>query len=182
MVYYTDDDLLIRSMEGDDAQIFYRTFLSYGWHPSLQTYENYYKEQERGARRVFVAVCRGEVSGYCTLVPQSGAEAGDGRYPRIVDLSVFKHMQNRGIGNKLLDVVEQAASQLSDRVYLAVGLHSGYGAAQRIYAKRGYLPDGTGVWYRGKPLGQYEPCCNDDSLQLWMSKALCKDASAMRET
>ena len=79
MVYYTDDDLLIRSMEGDDAQIFYRTFLSYGWHPSLQTYENYYKEQERGARRVFVAVCRGGVSGYCTLVPQSGAEAGDGR-------------------------------------------------------------------------------------------------------
>ena len=173
MVYYTDEDLLIRGMEGDDAQIFYRTYLSYGWHPSLQTYENYYREQEAGVRQVFVAVCRGEVCGYCTLVRQSDVGAADHRYPKIVDLSVFRHMQNRGIGNKLLDVVEQAAAQISNRVYLSVGLHSGYGAAQRIYAKRGYLPDGTGVWYAGKPLEQYAPCCNDDSLQLMMSKKLC---------
>ena len=173
MVYYTDEDLLIRGMEGDDAQMIYRTYLSYGWHPSLQTYENYYREQEAGVRQVFVAVCRGEVCGYCTLVRQSDVGADGGRYPKIVDLSVFRHMQNRGIGNKLLDVVEQAAAQISNRVYLSVGLHSGYGAAQRIYAKRGYLPDGTGVWYAGKPLEQYAPCCNDDSLQLMMSKKLC---------
>ena len=80
------------------------------------------------------------------------------------------HVHNKGIGNKLMDVVEQKAAKLSDMVYLAVGVHSGYGAAQTIYVKRGYIPDGSGVWYQGKQLEQYAPCCNDDDLLLFMSK------------
>lgn len=31
-------------------------------------------------------------------------------------------------------------------VCIGVGLHAGYGSAQRMYVKRGYIPDGTGVW------------------------------------
>ena len=38
-VYFSNDNLLIRSMEVDDAKIIYNTYLSYGWHPSLETYE-----------------------------------------------------------------------------------------------------------------------------------------------
>ena len=59
-----------------------------------------------------------------------------------------------------------------DTVILAVGGHSGYGSAKRIYVKRGYNFDGSGVWYRGKQLGQYEPCVNDDDLLLFMYKKL----------
>ena len=51
-------------------------------------------------------------------------------------------------------------------------MHSGYGAAQRLYVNRGYNFDGSGVWYQGKQLGQYEPCVNDDDLLLFMSKKL----------
>jgi len=173
MIYYQDKKLLIRSMEIGDDKIFQETYLSYGWDSSIEVYENYYIEQEENKRKVFVAVCEGEVCGYCTLVlnPAEGPWIGKG-YPEIVDLSVFNHMQNRGIGNKLLDVIEQDAAKISDTVFLAVGLHSGYGAAQRIYVKRGYIPDGNGVWYQGKPLEQYAPCCNDDDLLLFMSKKL----------
>ena len=71
-----------------------------------------------------------------------------------------------------MDVVEQEAAKISDTVYLAVGVHSGYGPAQRLYVKRGYNFDGSGVWYQGKQLGQYEPCVNDDDLLLFMSKKL----------
>lgn len=92
--------------------------------------------------------------------------------PEIVDLTVFFHVHNKGIGNKLLDVVEREAAKVADIVYLAVGVHSGYGAAQRIYVKRGYIPDGSGVWYQGKQLEQYAPCCNDDDLLLFMSKKI----------
>ena len=49
-----------------------------------------------------------------------------------------------------MDVVEQEAAKISDTVYLAVGVHSGYGPAQRLYVKRGYNFDGSGVWYQGK--------------------------------
>ena len=71
-----------------------------------------------------------------------------------------------------MDVVEEKASKISNKVYLAVGVHSGYGAAQRMYVKRGYIFDGSGVWYRGKQLDQYAPCVNDDDLVLFMSKEI----------
>ena len=172
-VYFSNSNLLIRSMEVDDAKIIYDTYLSYGWHPSLETYDNYYKEQEENKRNVFIAEYEGKVSGLCTLVlnPTEGPWAGMG-YPEIVDLTVFFHVHNKGIGNKLLDVVEREAAKVADIVYLAVGVHSGYGAAQRKYVKRGYIPDGSGVWYQGKQLEQYAPCCNDDDLLLFMSKKI----------
>lgn len=173
MDYYSEGSLRIRTMFPDDARVIYDTFLSYGWHPDLETYENYYVDQETGRRKVFIAEYDGTVAGYCTLVlkPEEGPWAGKG-IPEIVDLSVFREMQRRGIGNALLDVVEAEAKKITDQIFLAVGLHSGYGAAQRIYVKRGYLPDGNGVWYRGKILEQYVPCCNDDDLLLFMSKKL----------
>lgn len=172
-VYFYFNHLRIRSMKIDDAKIIYDTYLSYGWHPSLATYEVYYREQEEKKRKVFIAEYDGAVSGLCTLVmnPTEGPWACMG-YPEIVDLTVFFHVHNKGIGNKLLDIAEQEAAKGSDTVYLAVGLHSGNGAAQRIYVKRGYIPDGSGVWYQGKQLAQYAPCCNDDDLLLYMSKKL----------
>lgn len=43
--YYRDTLITIRSMEKTDAQIIYDTYTSYGWHPNMETYENYYLEQ-----------------------------------------------------------------------------------------------------------------------------------------
>lgn len=172
-VYYSDEKIVVRSMKPEDSQIIYDTYLSYDWHPDITTYETYYKEQEEGQRKVFIAEYEGEVVGLCTLVlnPTEGPWVGMG-YPEIVDLGVFFHIHKKGIGTKLLDVAEAEAAKLSDTVFLAVGVHSGYGAAQRIYVKRGYLPDGSGVWYQGKQLEQYAPCVNDDDLLLFMSKTL----------
>lgn len=172
-IYYDDKLIRIRSMDKGDAKIIYDTYLSYGWHPQMETYENYYLEQEHNKRMVFIAEYEGAVAGLCTLVMNGteGPWANKG-YPEIVDLTVFFHVHNKGIGNKLLDVAEQEAAKRADMVYLAVGVHSGYGAAQRIYVKRGYLPDGSGVWYKGKNLEQYAPCCNGDDLLLFLSKQL----------
>jgi hypothetical protein len=42
-----------------------------------------------------------------------------------------------------------------------------------MYVKRGYIPDGTGVWYQNKPCAQYETeIANDDNLVLFLSKKL----------
>ena len=72
----------------------------------------------------------------------------------------------------MLDAAEKVASELCDTVSLGVGLHHGYGSAQRLYIKRGYIPDGSGVWYKNKQLEQYTACCNDDDLVLYLSKKL----------
>ena len=172
-VYYDDGTVKIRSMTETDAKVLFDTYNSYGWHPQMETYEGYLREQEAGERLVFIPEYKGEVVGICTLVlhPTEGPYAGKG-WPEIVDLSVFFHIHNVGIGNKLLDVAEAEAAKITDHVFLAVGVHSGYGPAQRIYVKRGYVPDGSGVWYQGKQLGQYEPCVNDVDLLLFMAKEL----------
>ena len=172
-VYFDDGTVRIRSMVPEDAKAIFDTYMSYGWHPDMANYENYYKEQEAGERLVFIPEYEGKVAGICTLVlhPTEGPFAGNG-WPEIVDLCVFFHIHNQGIGNKLLDAAEAEAAKIADHVFLAVGVHSGYGPAQRIYVKRGYIPDGSGVWYQGKQLGQYEPCVNDDDLLLFFSKKL----------
>ena len=57
-------------------------------------------------------------------------------------------------------------------VCIGVGMYPGYGAAQRLYVKRGYVPDGSGLWYRDRPLAPMAPCANDDDLVLHLSKKL----------
>ena len=73
-----------------------------------------------------------------------------------------------------MDAAETIAARYADTVYLGVGLHSGYGSAQRMYVKRGYIPDGSGVWYRDRVCEPYTPCENDDDLVLYLSKRLIK--------
>ena len=94
--YYSDEKLLIRSMISEDSKVLFDTYLSYGWHPNIETYENYYKEQEEGKRLVFIAEYEGRVSGQCTLIlnPNEGPWANRG-IPEIADLTViFSFLQN----------------------------------------------------------------------------------------
>ena len=115
----------------------------------------------------------GEQAGYLTLLPEApaGAFAGKG-WPEICDFNVLETYQRRGVGSRLLQVAEELAGEASDTVCLGVGLHSGYGAAQRLYSKWGYLPDGSGVWYRDAPMEPYGPCAADDDLVLYLWKEL----------
>ncbi|MBO5608356.1 MAG: hypothetical protein J5930_10770 [Treponema sp.] len=53
-IYSDDGKIKIRSMVTGDAKILYEEYLSYGWHPKLETYEKYYREQEEGKRLVFI--------------------------------------------------------------------------------------------------------------------------------
>lgn len=51
--------------------------------------------------------------------------------------------------------------------------HQDEDTARRMYAKRGYVPDGSGVWHKDRRCVQYENVCTvDDDLILYLSKAL----------
>ena len=115
----------------------------------------------------------GNVAGYINIYPDSewGAFAGRG-YPELVDFGVLEKYRRNGIGSKLMDIAEQIALEYADIVYLGVGMHAGYGSAQRMYVKRGYIPDGSGVWYGDEVCEQNADCRNDDDLVLYLSKKL----------
>ena len=163
----------IRPIERDDAEKFEYAFLQQGWHKSSIQFIEYYKQQKSGLRKVFVAEFDGQLLGYVTLMPEAGAGPFKGmKIPEIVDFNVLKNYQRNGVGSALLDAAEAEASKVSDCVCLGVGLHSGYGSAQRMYVKRGYVPDGSGVWYNGEQLGEMVPTFNDDDLNLFFKKEL----------
>lgn len=172
-IYYQMNNLKIRNMLEKDAEKFIEIFKSYGWNNNIKVYKDYFADQEEGKRKVYVAEFDNKIAGYCTLLynSQNGPWKNQNK-PEISDLRVFNEFKNKGIGNTILDVIENEASKFTDEITLAVGLHYGYGNAQRLYVNRGYIPDGSGVWYGDKVLEQYENCRNDDSLVLYMSKKL----------
>lgn len=61
-----------------------------------------------------------------------------------------------------------------EHVGIGVGLYGGsdggFGQAQRLYIKRGYIPDGLGVTYDYKSVVPGKMVCLDDDLILWFTK------------
>ncbi len=55
---------------------------------------------------------------------------------------------------------------------IGVGMTPDYGAAQRLYVLRGYVPDGRGLHYRGHHIEYGEGITVDDSLVFYLSKEL----------
>jgi ribosomal protein S18 acetylase RimI-like enzyme len=78
--------------------------------------------------------------------------------------------RRHGIGNALLDQAESAAAARSPVVGIGVGLYADYGAAQRIYARRGYLPDGRGIMYRNRPVEPGTAVRIDDDATLMLTR------------
>ena len=175
MIYYDDGNILIRDLRLEDARIIAEGERAQGWHADEAKYLRRLRDQEAGRAFALAAEYRGEVAGYVNVYPDSqwGAFGGRG-LPEIVDFGVLEKFRRLGVGGKLMDAAEAIAGRFSDTVYLGVGLHSGYGSAQRMYVKRGYVPDGTGVWYRDEVCPQYAPCANDDDLVLYLSKSFKK--------
>lgn len=173
MIYYNEDKILIRDMQQSDAQKITDEEIAQGWDADISKYKMRLKHQAEGKSISLVAEYDGNVAGYINIYPDSewGAFANKG-YSEIVDFGVLEKYRRNGVGSKLMDIAEQTAMKYSDTVYLGVGMHYGYGSAQRMYVKRGYIPDGTGVWYKDKVCEQYADCCNDDDLVLYLSKKL----------
>lgn len=173
MTYYQDEEIWIRDMAAADARIITDEEIAQGWHQSIEKYENRLKDQREGKCVSLVAEYRGNVAGYINVYPDAKYGAfGNQGLPEIVDFGVLIKYQKRGIGSKLMDAAEQIAAGYADTVFLGVGLHSGYGSAQRMYVKRGYIPDGSGVWYGDHVCEPYAACENDDDLVLYLSKKL----------
>lgn len=173
MEYFRDKNLLIRTILFEDAQKICDEEIAQGWKQTVDKYINRISDFNNGKCISLIAEYRGTVAGYINIYLNStkGAFANEG-YSEIVDFGVLEKFRRNGIGTKLMDVAEKIAAEYSDTVYLGVGLHSGYGSAQRMYVKRGYIPDGTGAWYGDDIAVSYKEYCNDDNFIIFLSKKL----------
>ena len=166
-------DLVIRELEAADVQPIAANATAIGWNKPASQYERYLAEQRRGERLVLVAFLDDAFAGYLTIAWQSGyAPFREAGIPEIMDFNVLPERRRRGIGSRLMDEAEHRIAERSRVVGIGVGMDPDYGAAQRLYVKRGYVPDGRGLTSNGRHVRWGETVTVNDGLNLHFTKDL----------
>lgn len=156
------------------AQDFLALIERFGLSHDRGYYEQCLERQQKAEMLIVVARCGREDCGYALLNWQP-------KYPyfkvcglpEIQDLNVLREYRKRGVGAKIIGFCEEAARQKGhEEMGIGVGLDSSFGAAQRLYARLGYIPDGAGITYDRKQVaaGEFRPI--DENLCLMMSKKI----------
>ncbi|HEY8963283.1 MAG TPA: GNAT family N-acetyltransferase [Alphaproteobacteria bacterium] len=93
------------------------------------------------------------------------------KVPELQDLRVLPDSRRQGIGRTLVEYGEAIARDLgAPGLGMSVGLSPDYGAAQRLYADMGYLPDGNGITYDREPVAKGQRIALDDDACLMLIK------------
>ncbi|WP_410785254.1 GNAT family N-acetyltransferase [Kribbella sp. C-35] len=166
-----DEALEIRPLRVEDPPVIAAAFDEIGWNKPESQYRRYLDEQEAGTRDVLIATAGGEFAGYVTARWVSPYGPFDG-IPEIQDFNVLPKFRRRGIGSALMDAAEALVGERSPVVGIGVGLYADYGTAQRMYVRRGYIPDGRGLLYKLKQVPPGEMVRNDDDALLMFTKQL----------
>jgi GNAT superfamily N-acetyltransferase len=171
------DAAQIRLLAVNDPETISAAFKNIGWWKPATQYQKYLAEQAAGTRICLVAAVAGEFAGYVTVnwTPTYAAFLAL-NIPEIQDLNVLAAFRRRGIGTMLLNRAEEEIGGRSTIAGIGVGLHPGYNEAQRLYAKRGYVPDGRGVTYRNRYVEEGMQVVLDDDLVLHLTKCLMPQA------
>lgn len=172
LVFYTSGALKIRKMKSED--IIGICHASGDDSEGNKDYlENQIKNQSDGDCTALLALYENEIAGFVFLYYKCrwGGLRNKG-IPSVVDLFVLPSFRKQQIGSRLMDVAECLASADNSQIYLDVCLNQEYGDAQRFYIKRGYIPDGKGVYYEQEICPTDAACKNDDELTLCLVKEL----------
>ncbi len=165
--------LVIRRLRRDDAEPIAAAFAAQGWHKPAEQYHAYATEQESGRRITLVAEVEGVFAGYLNVLWESWYSAfREAAIPEIADFNVLERFQRRGIGSALMDRAEALIAERSPVAGIGVGLTANYGAAQVLYVRRGYVPDGRGIISGAEPVRPGASVAADDDLVLYLTRRL----------
>lgn len=141
-------NITIRLLEVRDIQLIVSLMHDIGsLGKTTSGYERYLDEQIKGERVVFVAFSEEDFVGHVTIIwHPSYPPFAEQNIPEISDLSVMPAYRCRGIGSALMDEAEKRIFERSNVAGIGFGISADYGAAQRMFVKRGYIPDGRGLW------------------------------------
>jgi GNAT superfamily N-acetyltransferase len=163
----------IRLLEESDPPSIAVAFNKMGWNKPEAQYRRYLREQATGTRTCFIAIFDGQFAGYVTVNWRpTYAGFADLNIPEIQDLNVLTTYRRKGIASRLLNRAEAEVARRSSVVGIGVGLHPGYNAAQRLYVKRGYIPDARGITYRECFVEEGACVALDDDLVMHFTKQL----------
>lgn len=163
----------LRALRKADCSQIAEAFQLQGWNKPKSQYLEYFDMQSKGERDVIVAEINSAFAGYLTINWSSGYDFFKKRnIPEIVDFNVLQKFQRQGIGTALMDEAEKRIKERSAYGGIGFGMTKDYGAAQILYVKRGYIPDGNGLCSKCKPISYGEPLTMNDDLALYLLKKL----------
>jgi ribosomal protein S18 acetylase RimI-like enzyme len=166
-------DLAIRAMEEKDIPVITQSFADLGWNKPAQLYQRYLMEQTYERREVLVAFANGQFAGYLTICWKSTYPPfREKNIPEIVDFNVLPAFRRMGAGTQLMDAAEDAIARVGPMAGIGVGMTPDYGAAQRLYVLRGYIPNGLGLHWREHHVRYGEHVIVDDDLAIYLTKEL----------
>ena len=169
----TELDLTIRSIEEKDIPVIAQAFAELGWNKPASQYKRYLMEQRYEVRDVYIAFVKEQFAGYLTICWKSTyGPFREKNIPEIVDFNVLPGFRRMGIGSRLMDKAENAIARISPIAGIGVGMTPDYGAAQRLYVLRGYIPDGLGLHWRDHFIHYNEQVTIDDDVAIYLTKEL----------
>jgi GNAT superfamily N-acetyltransferase len=155
---HTHTDIQIRQLKSEDIDVVFQALLDQNIGKPFDYIKRCWEENNSGERITLVAFYDQRFAGWLHLLSKSNYPYFvEKRIPEINNFDVVPSFRRQGIGNALMDAIEQIAFDKYGIVGIGVGLYYDYGNAQRLYVKRGYIPDGRGIFYKGK---QVEPGSN----------------------
>ena len=127
-----------------------------------------------GGGASLIAVRNHGVIGIVTIRWQSNYPGfRDHGIPLVHQLAVAEPSGRLGVATLLMDAAENLARGRGIAILgITVGLFDKYGPAQRLYAQRGYVPDGRGACRGQVPLSDGARVIMDDDLIIWLTKDL----------
>lgn len=156
-------NITIRLLETQDIKKLASLFADIGWNRRVSLFERYLEEQDREERIVLTAYSGENFAGYVTIVWKSDyppfAEKG---IPETKDLNVLPAFRRQGIASALMDEAERRVFERSRIAGIGFGVSADYGAAQRMYVLRGYVPDGRGLFGNGQYIRERSTVQVDD--------------------
>lgn len=166
--------LHIRPALLSDLSVLYGIADAMGAHHEKDYFERCLQEQTAGRRLLFIGMHDDAPVGYVQLNWQPVyAMFRRLDVPEIQDLNVIPTARRQGFGAQLVEYCEMRARQHEKtHIGISVGLYAAYGPAQRLYVRRGYVPDGAGVAADDVSLQGGEIRAIDDALTLKLIKEL----------
>ena len=155
------------------------------WESSVQFLIEWVSDGEAEARRYLtehaepdgaslIATSGSDVIGYAAIVWKSNyAGFRSHGIPLVHQIAVAGPFRRQGVATVLMDAVEQLARDRGIATLgITVGLFDEYGPAQRLYGRRGYIPDGRGACQGQRPLRKGTRVSMDHNLIIWLTKDL----------
>jgi len=167
------DDIAIQLVDEGNSEVAVR-FLAEWVSDGEDEARRYLADHVEPGGTSLIATSGSGAVGYVAIVWESNYAGFRSRgIPLVHQVAVGEPWRRRGIATLLMEAAERLAHDRGIATLgITVGLFDEYGPAQRMYGRRGYIPDGRGACQGQRPLSKGMRVSMDHDLIIWLTKDL----------